>query len=216
MNGRSRAKYFSFAGAAGVAALLPRGPLERFSAALLASMLLHAVVLFAPPPGARTDVSPTVDRSVRLPPASHALEVRIDRLSQRSQAASPIVAPRSSQQPEPAPERTPGAEWLPVPGPRYYTAEELTKRPVANSSPNIEAFKDARSVNGRVVLKLWIDELGEVQSAQVEESNLPPKISRTAAEAFAKVRFTPGEIDGRRVRCLLRFEVTYGRAKRPG
>jgi hypothetical protein len=42
---------------------------------------------------------------------------------------------------------------------------------------------------------------------------VPETVSATAAAAFGKLRFVPGEIDGRRVRTLMTIEVAYG--KRP-
>jgi hypothetical protein len=54
-----------------------------------------------------------------------------------------------------------------------------------------------------------------VDSTEVESSNLPQTISGTAAEAFGKLRFVPGEIDGRQVRALMRIEVTYVNGRRP-
>ncbi len=197
------------------AALRPQGPLERLCAALLVSMLLHSVLLFMPAPGARTDASPS---GARQAAPARTLDVRFHEASEPREALAPVAAPPppAHAEPKPVPARSPGSELLPLPAPRYYTTDELTKRPVATAAPQIAEYKDARSVEGRVTLKLWIDERGEVQSAEVQESNLPPKISRTAAEAFRKLRFTPGEIDGRRVRCVMLIEVIYGRGKRPG
>jgi hypothetical protein len=65
------------------------------------------------------------------------------------------------------------------------------------------------------VLKLWISALGKVDSVEVESSNLPDTVSELTAAAFGKVRFLPGEIDGRRVRALMRIEVAYVNGKRP-
>jgi TonB family protein len=64
-----------------------------------------------------------------------------------------------------------------------------------------------------VVLKLWIDERGKVDSVEVESSNLPEAVAGTAAAAFGKLRFAPGEIDGTRVRALMRIEVAYSMAR---
>jgi hypothetical protein len=38
---------------------------------------------------------------------------------------------------------------------------------------------------------------------------LPIAISRSAVAAFGNLRFVPGEINGRRVRTMMRIEVTY-------
>jgi hypothetical protein len=54
-----------------------------------------------------------------------------------------------------------------------------------------------------------------VASVEVESSDLPETVSGTAAAAFGKLHFVPGEIDGQRVRTLMRIEVAYVNGKRP-
>jgi TonB family protein len=67
----------------------------------------------------------------------------------------------------------------------------------------------ARFVTGRVALKVWINELGGVDEVEVERSDLPKAVSAHAAAAFAKLRFVPGQVDGRSVGVLMRVEIAY-------
>ena len=69
--------------------------------------------------------------------------------------------------------------------------------------------------SGTVVLKLWINELGDVVSVDVEKSDLPEAYTKTAVAAFGNIRFVPGEVDGRRVGTMMRIEVIYGAGSRP-
>jgi TonB family protein len=110
-----------------------------------------------------------------------------------------------------------GIDLLPGPGPAFHTAEQLTKRPEPTSQPMLDVPRAvARTVRGRVALKLWIDELGNVVSVEVDQSNVPKAVSDVAVEAFGKLRYEPGEINGRRVPAQITVEVTYdNRLKRP-
>jgi len=97
-----------------------------------------------------------------------------------------------------------------VPGADYFTTDQLTKRPVPTSQPYVVVPKQtARYVKGTVVLKLWINELGGVETVGVESTDLPPPVVDIAAETFRKLHFVPGEIEGRRVGVLLRVEVSF-------
>ena len=63
--------------------------------------------------------------------------------------------------------------------------------------------------SGKVILKVWITELGNVASVDVEKSDMPEAVSASAAAAFGKLRFVPGEINGRPVGSMMRIEVIY-------
>ena len=114
------------------------------------------------------------------------------------------------EEPRPAAERALGADLLPIPAPAYYTTDQLTKRPQPTSQPTLLAPELGPAIpSGKVILKLWINELGNVASVEVEKSELPEAISATAAAAFGKLRFVPGQINGRPVGTLMRIEVIY-------
>ena len=180
----------------------------RLYAALAISLALHATTLFllhaGPRSGGTLLRAPSVRIDVALKPPAPAGSGPV--------AAVPAAARGSSgaeQAPRPGRDRSRAPE-LPVPAPAYYTSEQLTRAPRPLSQPDLTPPQIARFISGYVVVKLWISELGEVASTEVEKSDLPPKISRSAAQAFAKLRFAPGEIDGRPVPSVMRIEVAYG------
>ena len=184
---------------------------RRLYVALLISCLLHGVLFFLPYFGASSALSRAAARRALESRPAPMLDVRL------GQASGSAVAPArnaADEETSAAPRRAYGGEQLPLPAPTYYTTDQLTKPPQPTSQPDLDPPHIARAISGTVVLKLWINELGGVNAVEVENSDLPPKISRTAAEAFGKVRFVPGEIDGRRVPALMRIEVRYGRARR--
>jgi hypothetical protein len=210
MNGGAARAFFSFGGPPPDVHSVTGW--KRLYAALLASCALHAALVLAPYHGTGTDADTAASRSAaRMPDAGAArvLDVRLQRAS-----AAPAAAAARPAAPSPAR----GSERLPVPAPAYYYTDQLTKPPRALSQPRLEVpRKVARSVVGKVQLKLWINELGGVESVEVEASDLPNTVSEVAAAAFRELRFAPGEIDGVRVRTLMRVEVAYsgGRVSAP-
>jgi hypothetical protein len=226
MNGRFHRAFFSFGGP--LPATHPGADWKRFYAALAASCLLHAAFVLMPYYGASTPVFPLAARGPQKPGPARAFDVRLRqgnapatvpapaRPPAEPAAANSRGRPMANEEARPAPDRSRGSDFLPIPAPTYYTTDQLTKPPHPSAAPELDVPKRiARSVTGKVVLKLWIDELGDVNPVEVESSNLPAAVSEMAAAAFAKLRFIPGEIDGRRVRTLMRIEVVYVNGKRP-
>jgi hypothetical protein len=218
MSGRFHRAFFSFGAPPPVTH--PGADWKRFYAALAASCLLHTALVLMPYYGASKAVFPLAARGAQKPGPARVFDVRLRHAnapaSAESAAANSRVRPMANKEARPAPARSQGSDLLPIPAPTYYTTDQLTKPPQASAAPELDVPKRiARSVTGKVVLKLWIDELGDVNPVEVESSNLPGAVSGMAAAAFAKVRFIPGEIDGRRVRTLMRIEVVYVNGKRP-
>jgi outer membrane biosynthesis protein TonB len=201
MNGSFPRAYFTFAGSP--PAPHPGADWKRLYAALIVSCLLHAALLLMPDFGTSAPVSRPAARSAQKPGAARALDVSLQQASGSAATAAGKSAAR-------------GADLLPIRAPTYYRTDELTKPPRPTAEPRRDVPRSvARSVTGKVVLKLWISALGKVDSVEVESSNLPDTVSELTAAAFGKVRFLPGEIDGRRVRALMRIEVAYVNGKRP-
>jgi hypothetical protein len=63
---------------------------------------------------------------------------------------------------------------------------------------------------GTLRLTLWIDPRGQVVAFQVDAPDLPEEYATAVAERFSAVRFTPGEINGRRVGSILALEISHG------
>jgi len=182
------------------------------TAALAGSCLLHAAVIFLPYLGGGTGDSRPAARGgqpVRV------LSVKVlDDVAPAGAAAAKPAAEASSPAPSvdlrPAPPPPPVVGVLPIPAPAYYTSDQLTKRPRPTSQPRLDVPESAPSfASGKVVLRLWISELGGVDSANVENSDVPEAVAAAAKAAFGKVRFVPGEINGRRVGAVMRIEVSY-------
>ena len=63
-------------------------------------------------------------------------------------------------------------------------------------------------------MTLWINAQGEVEKAVVDDSELPGLFTEPTIEAFKRLRFTPGALDGRSGGTIMKIEVAYedGRA----
>ena len=192
---------------------------KRFCAALVVSCLLHAAPVFLPALGAfigaltqggkrpgQVRVLSATLVAKRAPEAA----APVPPVSSASTDVTPTLA-KANEEPPQALNRTTETLPLPIPAPTYYTADQLTKHPqLLSPPPTLDVAETGMRIpSGKVILKLWINESGEVISVDIEESNVPDAISAPAVAAFSKLRFVPGEINERPVGSLLRIEVTY-------
>jgi TonB family protein len=206
----------------------PASDSVRLFACLTASCLLHAGLLFMPYLGASSAYRPAVQGG-RKPAPPRVLSVTLEAEKEKNSAFTVAAVPTdgesmaasptertNKEQPRPASDRTVGIGLLPIPAPAYYTTDQLTKRPQPIGAAELDT-PEIRPIiaSGTIVLKLWINELGNVTSVDVEKSDLPPMFSETAAAAFRNLHFVPGQLDGRPVGTVMRIEITYDDGRRP-
>jgi TonB family protein len=198
---------------------------ERLLAALAFSGVLHAAVLIVPALGERLpEFRLAVSGADRSPyPLTATLVLRgAHRFSAAPLQAEGESVPRpsvsgratsSAIRPEEAGSSRIGA--LPIRSQAYYTTDQLSRRPqpLAAAELDPEEIKPVVA-SGKVVLKLWISDAGSVAEVEVESSDLPAMFTRAAVAGFKRLRFTPGERDGRPVGTVIKIEVLYqdGRA----
>ena len=109
-------------------------------------------------------------------------------------------------QPQPAPRRS-GLLRAP---PRYFTAEELDRRPLIQSHVEPQFPALALAPTGRVVLRLYVGEDGRVERIAVESGDPTGAFEAAARAAFGPARFLPGMKGGVAVKAMLRIEVLFG------
>ncbi len=94
---------------------------------------------------------------------------------------------------------------------RYFPSDQLTVRPypltVLEDPGVLEPEPDGKGE--RVVLQVWISDSGEVTAMETEFTDMPTRVHEAVVAAFRRMRFMPGEIDGRRVGSIMRIEMTY-------
>lgn len=196
--------------------------------ALLTSSLLHGAVVMLPYLGASSRESPET---------ANPAPAKASRLTAvlATPAKAPLNLPAPEEPPlEPeaaAPEESPtdeppnrehreGADVLPIDAPLFYPAEQLTERPKPVKARKLNAEIDtpetqAIIASGKIILKLWINDLGEVVEVEIEKSDLPEIFGKSAANAFMNTRFSPGMRQGKHVGSVMRIEVTYADGRRP-
>ena len=92
--------------------------------------------------------------------------------------------------------------------PYYYRTGELTNPPVVLQDVLAsQPLKLAEAKSKTVVLRLLINEKGEVDQVLVEGSELTPDSTKILVETFSKMTFEPGKIAGSAVRSQLAIEV---------
>ena len=195
---------------------------KRLFAALAVSFALHGVLVVLPYLGASLGVSLPFLRKGPMEGTVSTLTARlvmdngpgpvpVEDAPDIPSKEAPQQEHATQEEPQPSLDRPGGMEGLPMVGPTYFTADQLTRIPRPTFSPKLALPPELEALfgSGKVVLKLWIDRLGNVVAADVDESSVPEPVSARAAEAFAKLRFIPGEIKGRRVATMIRYEVTY-------
>lgn len=206
---------------------------RRLLVALLFSCLLHFSIVVMPylgknQPG-HSPIRQTVNKTTR--PISVSLTPqrpsknptsRVDPIDQsppsRQSEDDSDTPPSPSHPPAPAeadkttPPEAPakGAELLPLPASIYFATNQLTKRPQPLGEIELDTPQTRAVVaSGRLILKLWINESGEVANVEVEKTELPEIFSKTAVAAFKNLSFSPGERNGIRVGNIMRIEISY-------
>jgi len=92
----------------------------------------------------------------------------------------------------------------------YIPTDRLTRKPRALSEVRIEGENESTPVlAGKVVMRLRIDAQGNVVGVQAEGSDFPEEVSTLFLDAFRRMRFSPGEIEGRPVAVVMRIEAGY-------
>jgi TonB family protein len=208
----------------------PASDSKRLFACLIVSCLLHGALFFMPFLGESTSASqPLLQGGQKLqPPRTLNATLALEKKSAFAVAeVSPVFAGGGStahapaertadEEPRPALNRAVGIGLLPIPAPTYYTTDQLTKRPQPTTAAELDAPEIKPILaSGTIILKLWISELGDVISVEIEKTDLPELFAKTAVAAFRNLRFVPGEINGRPVGTMMRIEITYDDGRKP-
>lgn len=214
----------------------------RLLACLTVSAFLHLVVVasvryesLATVPAGRGGVAASlqvsllqfgasVERQVLAISPDDGYRVRVTgaRLSNAVDTTSPQVSGDARTKPS-APERVgnPTAPAIERPatgsvfGPWYFSARYLHRR-VSPLKPVRPAFPPFTShISGRVVLLLFINELGGVDSHRIVASEPVDVFDASVAEAFLGARYAPGLITGHAVKSQLLVEVSFEPGEEP-
>ncbi len=202
--------------------------------ALAASCLIHGVVVFFPYLGTSTrETRPTVKSSktpahmvnatlttprkaaLELPPPSEASPQppppSVQEAVDTAQAVTDTPSPETSTDiPQNVEKPREGLDVLPVDAPVFYPTDQLTVRPQLLDTTELDTPEIKPILaSGKIVMKLWINDRGEVIDTEIESSSLPENFGRSAIAVFKRMRFTPGQRQGKVVGTLMRIELDY-------
>jgi len=195
---------------------------RRLLAALAISLLAHALLILLPYlRGDGTVRNPRSPEGARIHYTMHATLAPDPSASPAGNTDPADAAPKNSENatPEPVAPEPPGSTGsgglLPMPALAYYTTDQLTRKPrLIAEDPLDDDRLRLLSASGKVVLRLWVNDIGWVTNVEVERSDLPPEFATNVMAAFQRTRFAPGERDGLPVGSIIRIEVNYAENRR--
>jgi hypothetical protein len=191
--------------------------------ALACSFLLHAVIFLAPyfvSHARYVLVGGSKVRhhvlSAKLVAAGDVLHARQDSQFPAGTAASLPGPVKTGEEAETLTERAVGENEANSPEAVYYPTRQLTRPPQVLNELEL-ADPEVRSgvASGKIILKLWISVAGEVVRISTEETELSETVTGSVVEAFLKLRFKPGELDGQPVGVVMVIEVDYDEGRFP-
>lgn len=201
-----------------------RRPVGALVWALLVSGLLHALAIVFPTideagyrPGEVANGAPlrqaVLSVTLNYSAAGERAALRIVKESPaRPEPGSGANDRSATKSKEPAPATIPALRQniLPLPGMDYFPTNALAVKPKALGEAALDPAEIAAIVaSGKILLVLRINDQGEVVDVSVEHSDLPDVFTETAVQAFLKLPFAPGELNGRKVGAVMRIEVRY-------
>lgn len=146
-----------------------------------------------------------LSKSESAPVSSLPESIEYDKPGEEALAQSAIP----SQVAQLANEEVPIIPILAQPEPHYFRSRELTEKPhiFRDISADLTlAMPDVQPQS--VILRLLINELGDIDKIVIEDSSLPEDLEGMVIQTFSKMKFQPGRIDNRVVKSQLRIEVT--------
>lgn len=91
---------------------------------------------------------------------------------------------------------------------RYYVRSELSQAPHVINDIVILAPPTKGSFAWKLLIRLFLSESGLVDRVMIEESTAPAYVEEEAVEQFRSARYSPGYINGQRVKSQLLIDVT--------
>ena len=96
-------------------------------------------------------------------------------------------------------------------GPEYFPGHLLTKSPYPLTDLEEPGSDRLGSVqlDGRALLRVWINAQGRVDNVALIYSDMPEVVYEETVAAYRQMRFSPAEIAGKSVACVMEIEVSF-------
>lgn len=121
--------------------------------------------------------------------------------------ASPRLPPSPKTTPRPLPSSIKIGKATTQPK-RYYEISELDK-PIGPLSKIAPQYPPQAQISGKIILDLYLDEFGIVQSVLAHESTLSEDYNQAAIMAFMNKNFEPGTVKTLPVKVHLRISLEF-------
>ena len=106
-----------------------------------------------------------------------------------------------------------GQQPSPSPSPTSGISDSTRLEPIKTPKPSYPDEARDKGLQGRVVIRLHVDEQGKVESTDIVSGN--PILAKAAAEAFQKWRFKPFIRDGKPVRVSTELPFLFTSLSKP-
>lgn len=91
----------------------------------------------------------------------------------------------------------------------YHPRQELTRQPQLIDNVDLSPLISLASGSAAVIVELYINEQGNVDKIDTAVNDLSVDALDKLNELLMKLRFSPGEIDGRAVKTLMKIEILF-------
>lgn len=142
-------------------------------------------------------------------------EVLEARLAPQKLVAAAPAASEQDTAPPPAPPPAPREQFVPqagIPAPtHYFKSAEVDKRaePLELAPLVYPEGAFLRRIEGRVLLRVYVNELGGIDAIDVVEAEPAGLFEQAAIDAVLNTRFLPAELFGRPVKNVKTLEVRF-------
>lgn len=90
----------------------------------------------------------------------------------------------------------------------YFTTDSLSEKPIILQDVDANILQSIADIEfKKLILRLMINEYGDVEKVIIEESKLSNELLSLLEFSFMKIKFTPGRIHGIAVPSTMRIEV---------
>jgi outer membrane biosynthesis protein TonB len=192
-----------------------RRSIGQLAVGIFISLCLHLVAIIYPYLGRSTEPPPIKHIGVQGNRNTFSLTLAGAPSAENAKPTnfSPDVSGSTSSKDAPSKEvsvPTRGIDLFPVYGAEYYPADKLTKKPRPTTSIDFNQPQLAGITgSGKIVMKLWINEVGTATEVELERSEFSESLSAVFLDSFKKATYKPGELAGRPVRSILRIELDF-------
>jgi TonB family protein len=123
----------------------------------------------------------------------------------------PVIEPATTAAAsKPEPDAMVGSESTSILTAKYFSLAELDEIPEPQNTIDIESLNLLQyAQGGKVELRLWVDEQGQVVDVEVVNSEMPLEFVESATKLFKQAQFYPGMVNSAPVKFVTKVVIRY-------